>query len=170
MAPARREAVEQAAEMNVDHCIRLAEPGDAADISAMSRELIERGLPWKWRPARVLRAIHHPETNVAVIRTNGELVAFGIMEYLESDAYLVLLAVSARNQRQGIGTALLRWLEASATIAGARRIRLDTRRDNFAARTFYNELGYHEVAIRRGRYSDAVDGIQLEKWLRPADC
>lgn len=155
--------------MNAAHSIRLAVPADAADISAMSRELIERGLPWKWRPARVLRAIRDPETNVAVIRTDGELVAFGIMEYLEADAYLVLLAVRTRDQRQGTGSALLRWLEASATVAGARRIRLDTRRDNVAARTFYNENGYHEVAIRRGRYSDSVDGIQLEKWLRAVD-
>ena len=61
---------------------------------------------------------------------------------------------------------LLAWLEASARVAGAQRIRVEARRDNVPARTFYNELGYHEVAIRRGRYSDGVDGVVLEKWLQ----
>src|SRR3712207_356821 len=130
--------------MTADPPIELARPGDAHEIAAMSRAFIEQRLPWGWRPARVLRAIRNPETNVAVVRTDGRLVAFGIMEYLESDAYLVLFAVHGAHRRKGIGSALLRWLEASASVAGAQRIRLDTRRDNVAARTFYNEHGYHE--------------------------
>ena len=132
----------------------------------MSRDLIERGLPWNWRPARVLQAIRNPESNVAVVRLDGLLVGFGIMEYLETDAYLALLAVRSSHQRNGIATALVHWLEASARVAGAQRIRVETRRDNVPARTFYNELGYQEVAIRAGRYSDGIDGILLEKWLR----
>lgn len=132
----------------------------------MSRELIEYGLPWNWRPARVLRSIRHPETNVAVARLDGVLLGFGIMEYLEEDAHLVLFAVRAASQRQGVGSALLRWLESSAAVAGAKRIRLEARRENVAARTFYNEHGYHELLIQPGRYGAAVDGIRLEKWLR----
>lgn len=154
-------------EVTVDPPIRLAHPGDAAEIAAMSRELIEHGLPWTWRPARVLRAIASPETNVAVVREPDRLVGFGIMEYLESDAYLVLLAVEQSHQRRGIGSALLRWLEASAAAAGAQRIRLHARRDNVAGRSFYSEHGYHEVTIQPGRYSVVLDGIRLEKWLRP---
>lgn len=152
--------------MTADPPIHLARPDDAEAIAAMSRERIEQGLPWSWRPERVRAAIRDPDTNVAVIRADGALVAFGIMEYLEADAYLVLFAVAADRQRQGIGSALLRWLEASAVAAGAERIRVDARRDNLVARSFYNEQGYHEVRIKRGRYSPGVDGVRLEKWLR----
>lgn len=147
--------------------IRLAHAGDADDIAAMSRELIEHGLPWTWRPARVLGAIASPETNVAVVRERDGLVGFGVMQYLDSDAYLVLLAVGRAHRRRGMGSALLRWLEASAAAAGAQRIRLHARRDNVAGRTFYNEHGYHEVAIQPGRYAALLDGVGLEKWLRP---
>jgi [ribosomal protein S18]-alanine N-acetyltransferase len=154
--------------MTADPPVQLARPEDADDIAAMSRDLIERGLPWNWRPARVLHAIRNPETNVAVARSDGELLGFGIMEYLDSHAYLALLAVRATRQRRGTGSALVHWLEASARVAGAERIRLEARRDNVAARTFYNELGYQEIAIRQGRYSDGIDGILLEKWLRMA--
>ena len=152
--------------MTVDPPVQLAQPEDAGDIAAMSRDLIEPGLPWTWRPSRVLSAIRNPEINVAVVRVNRELAALGIMEYLDSDAYLALLAVRGASQRKGIGTAVLRWLEGSARAAGAERIRLEARRDNVAARSFYNELGYLEVALRPGRYSDGVDGVVLEKWLR----
>jgi len=148
--------------------IRIASKSDAHDIAAMSRELIEHGLPWTWRPHRVARAIASPETNVAVVREQGALVGFGIMEYLEEDAHLVLFAVRPQSRRQGVGTELLRWLEASALVAGAQRIRLEARRENVAARSFYNEHGYHELVIKSRMYSGAVDGIRLEKWLRTA--
>jgi ribosomal-protein-alanine N-acetyltransferase len=153
--------------VTVDPPIQLAVPSDAADIAAMSRELIEYGLPWSWRAARVERAIRHPDNNVAVVRMDGGLIAFGIMEYLELEAHLVLFAVRRTSQRRGIGSALLRWLESSAAVAGVQRIRLEARWENIAARSFYNEHGYQEVVIKPGRYSAAVDGVQLEKWLRP---
>ena len=53
--------------VTVDPPIRLARPGDAQEIAAMSRELIEQGLPWTWRPDRVRRAIGSAATNVAVV-------------------------------------------------------------------------------------------------------
>lgn len=148
--------------------VQIASPGDAGEIAAMSRALIEQGLPWTWQPQRVVRAIRAPDTTVAVVRERDTLLAFGIMEFLDVDVHLVLFAVRGTSQRQGIGSRLLHWLEASARVAGAHRIRLEARRDNDAARSFYNEHGYHEVVITSRMYSGAVDGIRLEKWLRPA--
>jgi ribosomal protein S18 acetylase RimI-like enzyme len=155
--------------MTPDLLVQMARPGDAREIAAMSRALIEHGLPWTWRPERVARAIAAPDTNVAVVRDPGGLCGFGIMEYLDDDAYLVLLAVRGASQRQGVGSAVLRWLEASAAAAGAKRIRLEARRDNAAARCFYNEHGYHEVKIQPRRYGGVADGVGMEKWLRGAD-
>ncbi len=146
--------------------IRLASQSDTADIAAMSRRLIEHGLPWSWRPTRVARAIASSNTNVAVLREQDELVGFGIMEYWDEDAHLVLFAVRPERQRQGIGSSLLAWLEASAVAAGSQRIRVEARHDNIAGRNFYNEHGYHEVQIKSRMYSGALDGVHLEKWLR----
>jgi ribosomal-protein-alanine N-acetyltransferase len=129
--------------------VRLATAADAGDIAAMSRDLIAAA-----------------DTNVVVVREAQTLVAFGIMEYLDDDAYLVLFAVRRSRQRQGIGSAVLRWLEAAALAAGACRIRVDARRDNAAARSFYHEHGYHEVRITARRYSGQIDQIRLEKWFR----
>lgn len=157
------------APMIADTAIRLAVPADAAAIAAMSRDTIEQGLPWGWRPARVARSIAHPDTNVAVIGAPGAIVAFGIMSYLENVAHLLLFAVHPGHRRQGLGSALLLWLEDVARAAGSHRIRVEARRDNAAARDFYGAHGYHERAIRPGMYREDVDGLQLEKWLRARD-
>jgi [ribosomal protein S18]-alanine N-acetyltransferase len=146
--------------------IRLAVRADAAAIAAMSREYIEYGLPWGWHEERVAAAIADPQTNVVVTGSSAAIIAFGIMSYLDDDAHLLLFAVRRAHQRRGIGSAILAWLEEAARVAGAARIRVEARRDNVAARSFYNEHGYHELAIKRRMYSGVVDGIRLAKRLR----
>jgi ribosomal protein S18 acetylase RimI-like enzyme len=152
--------------MIADIAIRLATPSDAADIAVMSRDHIELGLPWRWRTERVARAIGDPDTNVVAVGNPGALVAFGIMSYREDDAHLLLFAVRHSQQRTGVGSAMLLWLETVARTAGLQRIRVQARRDNLAARSFYNQHGYHERAIETAMYSGVADGVQLEKWLR----
>jgi ribosomal protein S18 acetylase RimI-like enzyme len=146
--------------------VQIACAGDAVGIAEMSRSLIEHGLPWTWRPERVVRAISSSNTNVAVVLEQSQLVGFGIMEYWEDDAHLVLFAVRPPCQRQGVGRSILAWLEACAVVAGSKRIRVEARRDNLAARSFYSEHGYHELRIKQRMYSGAADGVHLERWLR----
>jgi len=152
--------------MRTELALRLASPADAQAIALLSRDTIEQGLPWSWRPERVARAIGDRNTNVVVAGPAGALAGFGIMSYLDTDAHLLLLAVHPLRRRAGLGSAILEWLEDVARAAGARRIRLEARRDNVAARSFYNEHAYHERAIREAMYSGVADGVRMEKWLR----
>jgi ribosomal-protein-alanine N-acetyltransferase len=145
--------------------IRLATLADAASIAAMSRDQIERGLPWSWTETRVAGAIRNADTNVAVIGEPGALQGFGIMAYRDDVAHLLLFSVRPEQRRQGLGSALLRWLEDVAITAGVQRIVVECRRDNAAARNFYAERGYHELAIAKGYYRGVEDAIRLEKWL-----
>jgi ribosomal-protein-alanine N-acetyltransferase len=149
--------------------IRIATPGDAFAIAGLSRSEIEHGLPWTWREPRVRHAIADPDTNVIVVGPPGAVVAFGVMYYADDDAHLLLFAVHASRQRQGVGSALLQWLEEAAKVAGARRVGVEARMDNEAARSFYNEHGYHEGDVVPRMYSQRLDGVKLEKWLRAGD-
>lgn len=147
------------------HAVRFATLADAAGIAALSRDVIEHGLPWSWTEARVARAIANPDTNVVVVGERGVIVGFGIMSYPDDDAHLLLFAVRRQSRRQGIGTRILAWLEEVAATGGARRVRLECRRDNDAARNFYAEKGYHELAISPKYYRGLKDAVILEKWL-----
>jgi ribosomal protein S18 acetylase RimI-like enzyme len=150
-----------------DVAVRLARAADAVDIAAMSRDYIEHGLPWTWTAGRVEAAIREADINVVVAGERRAISAFGIMSYPDDDAHLLLFAVRRNQRRRGVGSAVLRWLEEAADTAGAKRIRVECRRDNGAARNFYCEHGYQELSITTKFYRGLKDGIHLVKWLRP---
>ena len=152
-----------------DVAVRLATASDAADIAMMSRDYIEHGLPWTWTAGRIEAAIRDPQINVVAVGERRSVCAFGVMSYPDDDAHLLLFAVRSAQQRRGVGSAILHWLEEAARTAGAKRIRVECRRDNTAARNFYCEHAYDELSITTKFYRGLKDGIHLVKWLRTAD-
>ena len=151
--------------MIIPHSIALAHHDDVRTIAAMSRDTIERGLPWRYTPSRVARLLKEAEVNLVVARDAGEIVGFAAMRYADEEAHLHLLAVSPHHRRSGVGAALLKWLEESALTAGIGIVSLEARADNGAARAFYADRGYREVAYLRGDYLGREDGVRLAKDL-----
>jgi ribosomal-protein-alanine N-acetyltransferase len=136
--------------------VRLADPRDAQAIATMSRDFIESGLGWKYDAPRVLRAIKDRETLAVVAcepgSARGPLTGFGIMEFGEERAHLVLLAVRPSHRRLGIGQRLLDWMLESARCAGIASVHLELRAANDAARRFYRATGFHETVLVPGYY------------------
>jgi [ribosomal protein S18]-alanine N-acetyltransferase len=147
--------------------IRLATGDDVRAIAALSRTEIEQGLPWRWTPPRVQRALADARTNVCVAVQGDAMLGFGIMVYADDTAHLSLLAVSSEARRQGLGTALLQWLERVARVAGIVRVQLEARHDNAAALAFYRRHGYAQTETVPGMYLGVADGVRLEKLLAP---
>jgi len=149
-----------------EHEIALARSADAQAIAELSREAIEYGLPWRWTPSRVLLALHDPSTNVVVSRRGDHLLAgFAIMQYGNETAHLALLAVRGAARRQGLGSALLAWLEATARVAGIQALRLEVRASNPGAMAFYGRHGFVESGVRVGYYEGVEDAIRMTKAL-----
>jgi [ribosomal protein S18]-alanine N-acetyltransferase len=145
--------------------ITLADAVHARSIAEMSREYIEYGLGWSWTQARVIKAIHDMDTNVAVMQERGGVIAFGIMRYGEQRAHLVLLGVAPAQRKRGLGAQMMAWLEKSAVIAGLERVQLEARADNPDAIAFYLEQGYSQAGTVPGYYRGAIDAVRLEKPL-----
>jgi len=144
--------------------IRLALPQDAARIAAISRDYIEMGLGWGWTPARVARSIRDRATNVVIAEYGADLAGFGIMQYLDDDAHLLLFAVRPEYRLRGIGSQLLAWLESTAATAGIELIFLEARASNAAARAFYAARGYRELVLLP-RYYRSEDAVRIGKDL-----
>jgi ribosomal-protein-alanine N-acetyltransferase len=141
--------------------IRPARLAEAAEIAAMSRELIEYGLRWAWTPERVARSVHDRATHVIVARVGGRLAGFAIMRYGDDEARLDLLGVVEDRRRRGVGRALVAWLEKCALVAGITTIRLEVRAGNAGARAFYRRLGYRDVEYLDGYYQGREAAIRM---------
>jgi len=145
--------------------IRLATREDAHAIAALSRDYIEDGLVWRYTPIRVLAAIQSRTTNVAVVHVHGGLHGFGIMQYGDTTAHLVLLGVQPTQRRKGLGRHLVQWLEDSARMAGVARIDVECRADNPEAIAFYRTQGYRIQGVVARYYAGRIDAVRLSKQL-----
>jgi ribosomal-protein-alanine N-acetyltransferase len=154
--------------MITDCQIRLGLPTDVRRIAAMSRDYIEHGLGWRWTPARILAALRAPDVNIAVACRGDQVAGFGLMQYKDDEAHLILLAVDAHCRRSGVATALVSWLERCALTAGIGTIYLEARTSNLPARSFYRRLGYREIALVPGYYQGREDGVRIARdlWLQ----
>jgi ribosomal-protein-alanine N-acetyltransferase len=153
-----------------DITVQFAERRDAGMLAAMSRDLIEAGLGWRYREQSVRQLIDEPET-VTLVARNGEAVAgFGVMRFGDERAHLVLLAVRPALQRRGIARRLVHWLVESAATAGTASIHVELRADNEGAYAFYRAQGFAETLRVPGYYSGRVTAIRMLRMLRaPAD-
>jgi ribosomal-protein-alanine acetyltransferase len=139
----------------------LARPTESLALAQMSRDLIEGGLRWSWKPSRILGMIRHPDCVVLVARTRVEIAGFAIMEFHEVHAHLNLLAVKTGQRREGIGKALIEWLEQSCRVAGIASIFLEVRAGNDDAKKFYESLGYKPGKIVEGYYQGREDALTM---------
>ena len=147
--------------------IRLARRVEARRIGNMSRDLIEQGLGWSWTPVRVARNIRDRDSNVIVAVSDGRIVAFALMKYLEEEAHLLLFAVLPTHRRRGIGRQLIAWLEKTALVAGVGTIHLEVRATNSGARAFYRKFGYEERETVRGYYRGVEAAVRMTHRLWP---
>ncbi|MDR3386255.1 MAG: GNAT family N-acetyltransferase [Rudaea sp.] len=143
--------------------IRLAVHADAPGIAVMSRDLIETGLGWRWTPRAVARLIRDRTTNVAVACCGARMAGFGVMQYADDEARLLLFGVRPLHRRTGVGSGLLAWLEETAVVAGIEMIFLEARSTNAIARAFYAAHGYRELAMVPNYYSSSEDAVRMGK-------
>lgn len=141
---------------------------DALPLALLSRDLVEVGLPWSWRPDRIAAAVQDPESVVLLARSGPEIAGFATMLYHDRNAHLSLLAVAPRWRRAGVGSRLIEWLETTALVAGVEWIGLEVRARNKGARTFYEHLGYQARDYVPGYYRGRESAIRMRRDLRPA--
>lgn len=142
-------------------------PGDLPEVLVI--EAASFSSPWS---AEVFEdEIAHADGRALVWREPASGVVRGTIVYRwvpgqdgrEIDLHQVAVHPDAR--RQGVGRALVDHLLADARARGARRVTLEVRHDNVAARALYERLGFVCLATRRGYYHDGEDALVLAKEL-----
>jgi [ribosomal protein S18]-alanine N-acetyltransferase len=101
--------------------------------------------------------------DVAVAILDSEIVGYASFRYVGKQGDVNTVAVSKDQQGNGIGTALMDWLESQATLRNVREIFLEVRSDNDAAMKMYASRGYERIDIRRNYYGNTIDANIMRK-------
>jgi ribosomal protein S18 acetylase RimI-like enzyme len=138
------------------YTIRIADPGDAADIAEAHRDSIRSIGPRfypdevvsEWfanvSPARYVRAMERGEVFFIATGTIGDKPAvLGFSTHrVDGDVHGTAVYVRGAAARRGVGSALFRLAEAHARDAGATSIQIDA---SLAGLDFYRSHGFVET-------------------------
>lgn len=147
--------------------LRLADAQDAPTMAALSRDLIEAGLTWRYSAQRIAALVAEAEVSALVACDSARLLGFAVMQFGDERAHLSLLCVQLEQQRRGIGRRLVTWLLESAYVAGMASVHLELRADNEPARMFYRAQGFSETILVPGYYEGRFAARRMVRWLRP---
>lgn len=88
---------------------------------------------------------------------NGEIVGYGGMVSAADEADITNVSVDKDKRRCGIATAVVKGLFAAGQAMKLKKIFLEVRESNSAARALYEGLGFKQISIRKNYYEAPIE-------------
>jgi len=92
------------------------------------------------------------EHSAWVLEHNEKIIGYALMMMVLDEAHLLNLSITKVYQKQGLGRYLLEQMIRVAQHQKAANMFLEVRSSNISAITLYENIGFNEMAIRRGYY------------------
>ena len=92
-----------------------------------------------------------------VLEANQTIIGYALLMMVLDEAHLLNLSVAKQQQKQGLGRYLLEHMLQIAKNHKAANMFLEVRPSNISAIALYENMGFCEMAVRRGYYP-ALDG------------
>lgn len=93
--------------------------------------------------------------SASILELNGEIIGYALMMMVLDEAHLLNLSIAKAYQKQGLGRLLLEHMIRVAQEKKAANMFLEVRPSNISAIALYENIGFNEMAIRRGYYPAA---------------
>jgi len=97
------------------------------------------------------------------------LVGYIFAVFIPDEAHIGNLAVAPEERRHGVAQELLDQLARDAMEAGVKRVTLEVRASNHAARKFYYKNNFIDIAIRKNYYRSPVEDAIVMFRVLPED-
>lgn len=157
---AERERAER--EKNAVPKVRRMTMEDGAAVAEMEHQLF----PDAWSEKSILETLEQPNTICLMADKAGRTAGYLLAYTAADEAEIARIAVVKELQRQGVARVLLSELEAICGSQGIKKILLDVRSGNGAARALYTSTGFKEDGIRQRFYENPVeDAILMSREL-----
>ena len=122
--------------------IRCYEVADELAVVSLWNEVLSDSAPHN-EPATIIRKKLAVEGDLFFVAVKGDIVVGTLIGgYDGHRGWVYSLAVRRDHQRQGIGTALVRHLEAALADLGCLKVNLQVRSSNADVVAFYRSLAY----------------------------
>lgn len=90
-----------------------------------------------------------------VLMLNDQIIGYSLMMLVLDEAHLLNLSVAKPYQKQGLGRVLLEHMVSIARKNQMANMFLEVRPSNISAIALYENMGFNEMAVRRGYYPAA---------------
>jgi [ribosomal protein S18]-alanine N-acetyltransferase len=90
-----------------------------------------------------------------VLLEQEKIIGYALLMMVLDEAHLLNLSIAKSHQKQGLGRLLLEHMLKIAKNHHATNMFLEVRPSNISAITLYENIGFNEMAIRRGYYPAA---------------
>jgi [ribosomal protein S18]-alanine N-acetyltransferase len=87
-----------------------------------------------------------------VLEQDNEMIGYALLMLVMDEAHLLNLSIAKHRQKQGMGRYLLEHMISNAKQHKATNMFLEVRPSNLSAIALYENMGFCEVAVRRGYY------------------
>ena len=87
-----------------------------------------------------------------VMEQNAEMIGYSLLMMVMDEAHLLNLSVAKHCQKKGLGRYLLEHMLKIAKTHKAASMFLEVRASNISAIALYENMGFCEIAVRRGYY------------------
>lgn len=121
---------------------------DLAYVAELEREAFSDA----WKEQSILDTLRQQQAFIAVAATEGAVVGYCIVYFVMDEAEIARIAVSRKSRRQGIARRLMDYTCECCREKEIRRLMLDVRESNEAARAFYQKYGFETDGIRKDFY------------------
>lgn len=135
------------------------------DVAAVA-EMEYQSFPDPWSQNSILETISNSLTICLLAEKAGKAVGYLFAYIAVDETEIARIAVVKEQQKKGIGTSLLQALEQICKKKQIKKLLLDVRESNQAARSFYQKAAFQEDGVRKGFYeAPREDGILMSRPL-----